>query len=238
MELCAENISREYARPTGEGNRFFAVRPMDIRISGGTLTVVTGRSGSGKTTLLNMLGGLLLPSSGTVSLDGTDLYRLRDRDLARLRNRCIGVIPQGRSVLDALSVWENLLLPGDLYGKGEENGNEREERAGMLLEKLGIANLKNASPKELSGGELRRLSVARALLLQPKVLLADEPTGDLDDENTQIVLTLLKSEAEKGTAVLLVTHEMEALPYADAVYRMDAGEIVQESRTESGREDS
>ena len=177
-----------------------------------------GRSGSGKSTLLNVCAGLLEPTTGKVFLDDTDLYALEDKERSRLRNQAIGVIPQGQTGLRSLTVLENVLLPCEMYGI-----TGQEEYAMELLERVGIADLAGTYPSELSGGEMRRLSIARALIRNPGVLLADEPTGDLDDENTHVVLGMLRRFADEGTAVLLVTHESDAEEYADEVYRMEKG---------------
>ena len=155
-------------------------------------------------------------------LDGKDLYRMDDKELSRLRNESFGVIPQGQNGLYALSVLENVLIPAALL-----NGDSADytDRARELLDMVGILNLENARMSELSGGEMRRMSIARALLLKPKVLFADEPTDDLDDENTNIVLNLLRQTADSGCAVMLVTHESEAAKYADIILKMDAGQL-------------
>lgn len=135
--------------------------------------------------------------------------------------RSIGVIPQGHTGLRSLTVLENVMLPFLLYGTPVP-----EKEAMESLEKVGIAQLRDAFPGELSGGEMRRLSIARALIRKPKILLADEPTGDLDDENTRAVLELLRREADAGAAVLLVTHEREAAAWADRVFRMEKGALL------------
>ena len=183
MELQAKDISKRYFRKTGSANYFDAVRPLSLKLEPGTVTVLGGRSGSGKTTLLHMLGGLLAPTEGSVTLDGKDLYSLADEVLSGLRSSTFGVIPQGRSVIDTLTVMENLLLPGALRHR-----TIPAEEARGWLEKLGILHLAEASAAELSGGELRRTAIARALCGKPPFILADEPTGDLDDENTKLVL--------------------------------------------------
>ena len=217
--LRAENLSMRYFRKTGQANHFFAVQNANLTLQPGEVALLTGRSGSGKTTLLHMLAGLLTPTEGRVWLDETDLYALPDGALSRLRNAKFGVIPQGRSAVDTLTVLENVLLPQQLRG---EKGDM--ENALRWLDALGIADLVNARPAELSGGELRRMAIARALAGDPEVIMADEPTGDLDDENTAAVLTLLRRSAvENGKTVLLVTHDSEALPYGDRVYRMESG---------------
>ena len=189
-----------------------------LSISGGKLIEIMGRSGSGKSTLLNVCAGLLEPTAGKVFLDDTDLYALEDKERSRLRNQAIGVIPQGQTGLRSLTVLENVLLPCEMYGI-----TGQEEYAMELLERVGIADLAGTYPSELSGGEMRRLSIARALIRKPGVLLADEPTGDLDDENTHVVLGMLRRFADEGTAVLLVTHESDAEEYADEGYRMEKG---------------
>ena len=219
--LRAEKLSMRFYRRTGQANHFFAVKDVSLELHPGEVTLLTGRSGSGKTTLLHMLAGLLTPTGGSVWLDDADLYSLPDAALSRLRGDRIAVIPQGRSAVDTLTVLENVLLPAQLNG---QRGNA--EDALRWLDALGIAKLRDARPAELSGGELRRMAIARALSGSADVILADEPTGDLDDENTKTVLALLrKSAVEDGKAVLLVTHDREALPYGTRVYRMDGGSM-------------
>lgn len=219
MELKAQGIARRYFRQGKGKNFFYAVQKTDLVLSTGTLTEVTGRSGSGKSTLLNMLAGLLEPSEGAVLLDDADLYAMDDGARSELRNRHIGVVPQGQTGLHSLTVLENIKLPTLMYGKEPCSDDRAEE----LLDRVGILPLRDVYPNELSGGEMRRLAIARALAADPAVILADEPTGDLDDENTQLVLSLLRGCADDGKAVLLVTHETEAAAYADSVYRMSGG---------------
>ena len=221
MILRAKSISKQFFRQSKTKNVFMAVQKTDLILQAGQLTEITGRSGSGKSTLLNMLAGLLSPTTGKVFLDDTDIYGLEDGERSRLRGREIGVIPQGQTGLHSLTVLENVMLACLLYG---EYGSE--DLAIDLLERVGIANLRDVYPNELSGGEMRRLSIARALIRSPGILLADEPTGDLDDENTHAVLRLLRRAADEGAAVLLVTHEREAETYADKIYKMDGGSLT------------
>ena len=221
MTLKAENLSKRYMRKTGQANYFYAVRGASLELRPGEVTVLMGRSGSGKTTLLHMLSGLLTPTEGKVWLGDTDVYGLNDKALSRLRNEKLGVIPQGRSAIDTLTALENILLPAQLAGKAGDI-----EAARRWMAALGIEHLSDAMPAELSGGELRRMAIARALAQAPEVILADEPTGDLDDENTERVLTVLRDAAKSdGRAVLIVSHDSEAARYADHVYRMDGGEL-------------
>ncbi len=166
-------------------------------------------------------GFVLTPTSGKVLLDDTDLYAQDEKSLARLRNEKIGLIPQGHTALLSLTVLENVLLPAILYNKE----NPPVDRAKALLVDVGLEALMTAKPNELSGGELRRMAIARAMLMRPGILLADEPTAGLDNENTLAVLGLLRKAADDGAGVLLVTHENEAAQFADEVYVMDGGKL-------------
>ena len=219
--LLARSASKVFFRKgRNSAQNFNAVDNVDFTLSPGEVVVLMGRSGSGKSTLLNMLAGLLEPSSGLIALDGQDLYALDDATLSQVRNARIGVIPQGHTALHNLTVLENVMLPYNLY-----RSDDAHERALELLEELGIGDLSECYPSELSGGETRRVAIARALICAPDFILADEPTGDLDDENTDAVLRKLRSTADAGAGVLLVTHEQEALAYADRTLRMTSGAL-------------
>ena len=218
MTLKAQKSSKEFIREMKHTNRFFAVQETDFTLESGSLTVLMGRSGSGKSTLLNMLSGLMLPTSGKILLDDTDMYALSDKELSRFRNQHIGVIPQGQTALHSLNVLENVCLP---YTLGGDDAHHADALA--LLETLEIAHLQSAMPAELSGGELRRMAIARAFIRKPEFILADEPTSDLDDETTKIVFSFLKHAAQDGSAVFVVTHENDAAQYADRLFRMNAG---------------
>jgi len=226
MILTAENISKRFFRKAGGSNFFYAVQDTDLRLESGQFAALFGRSGSGKSTLLTMLAGLLAPTGGRVTLGDTDLYRMEDQALSRFRNLHIGVVPQGQAVLQSLTLRENVLLPCTLLGRASP---QEAERAAALLEQTGIAHLKNAVPAELSGGEIRRMAIARALIRDPDVIFADEPTADLDDENTKIVLELLRTVAGQGKIVFVATHDKDTFGYADTLYRMDAGMIKKEA---------
>ena len=217
MQIRAEQIKKEFYRKSKGTNIFAAVNTCDFTMEEGTLTVIKGRSGGGKSTLMNMLSGILQPTEGKILYGDVDIYSMKDKELSEYRNRHIGYVPQGKSAIVSLSVIENIMLPEILYGESNEDG------AVELMDKFGIAHLRDAMPEELSGGELRRMAIARALIRKPEVLFADEPTGDLDDDNTVIVFEALREIANNGTTVLMVTHENEAEKYADRIYRMDAG---------------
>ncbi len=225
MELRCENISRLFLRGSGESNVFYAVKPSDFILCEGKVTEIIGRSGSGKTTFINMLSGLLTPSEGKVIVDGKDLYSMSDEDRSLFRNKHIGMIPQGQTALGSLTVLENILLPVRMYGDNEDRLRSCSNKAIELMERLGIKELEEVFPKELSGGENRRMAIIRALINDPEIIIADEPTGNLDDKTTADVLDLLKERSVKGSSVLIVTHEKEAFNYADIIYRMDAGDI-------------
>ena len=212
--LQARQLTQTFFRKGRESARHFdAVHDFSLALEGGQLVALMGKSGSGKTTVLNMLAGLLAPTQGQVLLGGVDMYALSDEELSRMRNASIGVVPQGQTPLHAFSVVENVVLPYTFY---RERGTI-EQRALELLGRLGIADLADSYPSELSGGELRRMAVARALICQPRVVLADEPTADLDEENTRLVLEALREAAQAGCAVLLATHDPAAEAFADSV---------------------
>ena len=220
--LIANNLCKRYFRKNHHANCFYPVRAASLALRPGEVTVLTGRSGSGKTTLLHMLAGLLTPTEGEVLLDDVNLYALPDAALSRLRAEKTSVVPQGRSAVDTLTVLENILLPARLRGM---NGDAAAARQWMKT--LNIANLADVRPAELSGGELRRMAIARALAQDAAILLADEPTGDLDDENTERVLEVFADAAhERGTAVLIVSHDSAALKIADKRFRMDGGALT------------
>lgn len=219
--LEARGVAKKFFRKTRESAQdFYAVHPTDLSLSPGELVVLKGRSGSGKSTLLNMMAGLLEPSEGSVLFDGVDLCALTDIELSKLRNGSIGVVPQGHTAIHSLTVVQNVMLPHLMY---RDDGCEK--RALELLVQLGVRDLADSYPSELSGGELRRMSIARALMCEPTVVFADEPTGDLDDENTAIVLQMLRDYADSGAAVMVVTHEQVAESYADRILRMDVGVV-------------
>jgi len=224
MRLTAVNVSKDFIRNRKDSNILHAVTGAALTLEPGTLTALSGPSGSGKSTLLNMMAGLLPPTTGQILLDDTDLYSLEDKNLSILRNRHLGVVPQGQTALHTLTVLENVMVPYTLYsGRKKEEYEEIKRRAKQLLNRAGISELENEMPSELSGGEIRRMAVIRAMLMDPEIILADEPTGDLDEENTAIVMELLKDHARSGGAVFVVTHDRQVREYADALLEMTKG---------------
>ena len=217
--LELKELTKEYRR----GERVFnAVNGVNLSVQRGDFISIIGRSGSGKSTLLNMSAGLLKPTGGAVLFDGQDISGLADKQISLLRNEKIGFVPQGQSLLANFTVLENVCVPWFLF----KREGEPEERAPALLEKTGIAHLAASYPKELSGGEMRRVAIARAFINVPELLIADEPTGDLDAETTTDIMQLLHDIAQGGTAVLIVTHELDTLSYGNKTYSMNSGNLT------------
>ena len=226
MRIEAAGIEKWYFRSRKGSNRFYAVQQSDLDLKPGQVTVLTGRSGSGKTTLMHMMAGLLTPDSGKVLADGQELYEMNDRVLSSFRNQSFGMIPQGADVLPELTVMENILLPCGIFRNQKDTSHEEiKQYAGKLLDEMNILTLSEVRAKELSGGERRRVCVARAMSGKPDVIFADEPTSDLDDDNMHVVLSLLRKAADAGAAVMIVTHDNEALDYADVKIRMEEGRL-------------
>ncbi len=218
MILTANNIVKEY---THGGRVLRAVDEVSLEIGAGEFVCISGRSGSGKSTLLNILAGLLTPTSGKICFEGRDYQILGDNERSFLRNTKLGYIMQGQSVLPNLTVLQNAVLPFSFF--------KREgipyEKVYALFERVGLLHLVSQYPANLSGGEIRRISIVRALLISPRLLIADEPTGDLDQETTREIMELFTSVAKEGTAVLMVTHDMNAIRYGKRNLTMKAGKI-------------
>lgn len=216
--LELRELTKEYTRG---GRVFNAVDKANLSVAPGDFISVIGRSGSGKSTLLNMAAGLLKPTRGNVLYNGNDIARYNDHEISLFRNEKIGYVPQGQSLLSNFTVFENVCIPWFLFTReGDVEG-----RAFILLDKVGISHLAASYPKELSGGEMRRAAIARALINEPPVLIADEPTSDLDVETTAEIMGLFSRIAQEGTAVLIVTHELDTLNYGNKTYSMNAGNL-------------
>jgi ABC-type lipoprotein export system ATPase subunit len=215
--VCARDVVKVYGRGRA------AVRildGLDLDVHAGELVAVTGRSGSGKSTLLNVIGALDRVDGGSVELCGVRLERASERDLAPLRRDRVGFVFQSFHLLPELTGLENVLLPTRLNGRRPSRGRGLE-----LVEQLGLGAAARRLPAVLSGGEQQRLAIARALVNDPQLVLADEPTGNLDADSGRTVLELLRSIADEGRAVLLVTHEREATSRADRVLRLEGGRL-------------
>jgi putative ABC transport system ATP-binding protein len=216
--LEVKSLTKRYQRG---GREFAAVDDVNLEVAQEEFVCITGHSGSGKSTLLNLIAGFMPPDAGTVLLEGEELTALGDAELSLRRNTRIGYIPQGHSVLANLTVWDNVRLPFYLHRRA---GNPNEQ-AHELLERVGITHLAEQYPAQLSGGELRRASIARGLMNNPRLLLADEPTGDLDPQASETIMQLFSEVAAQGTAVLIVTHEQENLRHATRHLTMTAAHL-------------
>ena len=216
--LEAQKLVKEYKR---RGVSFRAVDDIDFAVDTGDFVMIEGESGSGKTTFLNLLTGLTEPTSGDVLISGKPLKDIGDKELSKIRNQKIKYIPQGESLLSALTVRENILFPYTIGGLEKPSS----ERLLEVSDKLGITDLLDEYPSELSGGEMRRATIARAVINRPSLIIADEPTGSLDSENTFKVMEIFKTIASEGTAVIVVTHQKETLGYASRVYGMEQGSL-------------
>jgi len=218
--LVAEDVTKTFG---ANGAGVAAVQGASLELARGDFVAITGHSGSGKTTLLSMLGGLSRPSSGRVLFDGADLYALDGDALSEYRCENVGFVFQFSSLLTALTAKENLLLPAR-FRPARRSADELEARALELLEVVGLRDKVDAYPAELSGGQQRRVAIARAFMNEPQFILADEPTGDLDEETEAEVMKLFRAMNERsGTAVVLVTHDTELARQAGRRAQMHRG---------------
>ena len=200
-----------------------ALDGVDLGIEQGEFVAIVGTSGSGKSTLLHMLGGLDRPTSGTVTVDGKDIFALKDEALTIFRRRKIGFVFQAYNLVPVLSVWENIVLPVELDGRKVDQAYVEEVIGTLGLDKK-LENL----PGQLSGGQQQRVAIARALATKPAILLADEPTGNLDSRTSQDVLSLMKVTGQKfAQTMVMITHNEEIAQTADRIVRIEDGRIVE-----------
>ena len=217
--LQTESLKKYYG--TGD-TEVRALDGVDLTVERGEFVAIVGTSGSGKSTLLHMLGGLDRPTAGKVTVDGKDIFALKDEELTIFRRRKIGFVFQSYNLVPVLSVWENIVLPIQLDGRAVDEAFVREVVATLGLEKK-LQNL----PSQLSGGQQQRVAIARALATKPAILLADEPTGNLDSKTSQDVLGLMKVTSQKfGQTMVMITHNEEIAKLADRIVRIEDGRIV------------
>lgn len=217
--LRAEGIGKTYAKGTSLETQ--ALKPSNLEIEEGVFYAVIGRSGSGKSTLLHILGGLDRPTEGKLFIESEDVFGLKDKELAKLRRRRIGFVFQAYNLLSEHTAEENILMPIHLDGREVDT-----EYYNRVIEALSITNKLKNYPDELSGGEQQRVAIARALVSRPAILLADEPTGNLDPSTGDEVLRLLKSISHAfNQTVILVTHDMEIAAMADRIIKLNEGRI-------------
>ena len=206
-------------------NQVKAVDHTDLQIERGKFTAIVGRSGSGKSTLLHLLGGLDFPDEGTVQIDGQDIFSLKEEKLAKFRREKIGFIFQDYNLIPSLNVWENVVLPLGLDGR-----KVKTEEVQDILERIGMSDKKNAMPETLSGGQKQRTAIARALVTNPSIILADEPTGNLDSQTEIEVMSLLKScVTDFGQTLVMITHDEMIAQMADVVIVIEDGKVVSRS---------
>ncbi len=214
-----ENLVKYYGT---DGNIVKAVDHTDLEIERGKFTAIIGRSGSGKSTLLHLLGGLDVPDSGKVFIEEKDMYALRGDALAAFRREKIGFIFQDFNLIPSLTVWENVVLPLGLAGK-----KVKENDVSDVLKNIGIDDKKNALPSTLSGGQKQRCAIARALVSSPVIILADEPTGNLDSQTEREVMGILKKcVRDYGQTLIMITHDEGIAQMADVVVMIEDGKVV------------
>ena len=225
LALKAENLSKTYML----GKRSVpALSSLNVHVNRGEFVAIMGPSGSGKTTLLNILGCLDKPTAGRVILDGVDISKLPERKLCKIRRNKLGFIFQTFNLLPYLNACENIEVPMEYTGRSK---NERKERARELLRFVGLSEREDHRPQKLSAGEQQRVAIARALANEPAIILADEPTGNLDTENKyEIVRLLANLNIERGTTVVMVSHDSQVASHSERVLLMKDGKITKEKQ--------
>lgn len=221
MKAILETVDLVKYYGTGE-NLVKAIDHTDLKIEGGEFTAIVGRSGSGKSTLLHMIGGLDRPDSGQVLIEGRDIFKLKDEKLAAFRRRKIGFIFQSYNLIPSLNVWENIVLPIGLDGRKADEDYVKE-----IVRRIGMEEKLQALPNTLSGGQQQRVAIARALAARPALILADEPTGNLDSKTELEVISLLKScVSEYGQTLVMITHDETIAQMADRTIVIEDGKVV------------
>jgi putative ABC transport system ATP-binding protein len=225
MMIAAKNMVKTYG--SGEG-AVHAVREMSLAVGAGEFAVVMGESGSGKSTLLSLLGALNTPSAGSYEVDGIDVYRLGSEKRADFRREYLGFIFQSFHLIPYLSIAENVMLP---LATTKLSAREKRSLADEALEKVGLGNKGNRLPSQVSGGEAERTAIARAIVNRPPILLADEPTGNLDSRTSKDVMALLEELNKQGMTVIMVTHSAECATHGRRLIRVSDGLIVEDRST-------
>lgn len=224
--LAVYNLSKDYETPTGE---LSILKGVDFSVKEGEMIFIIGRSGSGKSTLLHILGGLDEPTSGKVLFEGEDLTLMKEKELAKIRNRRIGFVFQFYHLLPELTLYENVLLPSMIAGRPDEKW------AKECLKKVKLYSRADHYPSELSGGEKQRGALARALVNRPSVVLCDEPTGNLDTETAAVVLSLIDDLHQKdGQSFVIVTHDEALTSRHEKVFRLVDGVLLRQLKPQDG----
>ena len=219
--LKVENLTKTYG--SGE-NLVHAVDDVSFSVEKGEFVAIVGASGSGKSTLLHLIGGVDRPTSGKIFVDGNDISKMNDDKLAVCRRRQVGIVYQFYNLIPILTVEENITLPCDLDGRGVDR-----ERLEMILDSFGLRARRKHLPNQLSGGQQQRTSIARALINNPSLVLADEPTGNLDSKSSEEVMSMLKMcNQSYGQTVIMITHNLDIAKQADRIITISDGKIVEE----------
>lgn len=219
--LKVENLTKTYG--SGE-NLVHAVDDVSFSVEKGEFVAIVGASGSGKSTLLHLIGGVDRPTSGKIFVDGNDISKMNDDKLAVFRRRQVGIVYQFYNLIPILTVEENITLPCDLDGRGVDR-----ERLEMILDSFGLRARRKHLPNQLSGGQQQRTSIARALINNPSLVLADEPTGNLDSKSSEEVMRMLKMcNQSYGQTVIMITHNLDIAKQADRIITISDGKIVEE----------
>lgn len=219
--LKVENLTKTYG--SGE-NLVHAVDDVSFSVEKGEFVAIVGASGSGKSTLLHLIGGVDRPTSGKIFVDGNDISKMNDEKLAVFRRRQVGIVYQFYNLIPILTVEENITLPCDLDGRGVDR-----ERLEMILDSFGLRARRKHLPNQLSGGQQQRTSIARALINNPSLVLADEPTGNLDSKSSEEVMSILKMcNQSYGQTVIMITHNLDIAKQADRIITISDGKIVEE----------
>lgn len=220
--LKVENLVKTY----GEGDNVVnAVDNISLSVNKGEFVAIVGASGSGKSTLLHLLGGVDRPTSGKIYIDGNEINNMNNDKLAIFRRRQIGIVYQFYNLIPILTVEENISLPCDLDGNRPDK-----ERMDLILKSFGLFERKNHLPNELSGGQQQRISIVRALINNPAILLADEPTGNLDSKSTEEIMSILKmSNRDFNQTIIMITHNLEIAKEADRIITIQDGKILREA---------
>lgn len=220
--LKVENLTKTYG--SGE-NLVPAVDDVSFSVEKGEFVAIVGASGSGKSTLLHLIGGVDRPTSGKIFVDGNDISKMNDDKLAVFRRRQVGIVYQFYNLIPILTVEENITLPCDLDGRGVDR-----ERLEMILDSFGLRARRKHLPNQLSGGQQQRTSIARALINNPSLVLADEPTGNLDSKSSEEVMSMLKMcNQSYGQTVIMITHNLDIAKQADRIITISDGKIVEEA---------
>ena len=221
MKIKVENVSKNFIK---DKEQLEVLKDLSITFESGKLYVIVGKSGAGKSTFLKCLAALNTIDSGSISFDDMEINNLNDKEISKFRNEKIGIVFQEFNLLEFLNTYENVALPLVINGKYNLEDEELKKKAAELLEFVDLSDRYKHYPKELSGGEQQRIAIARALINDPDVILADEPTGSIDKENSTNILKLLK-KISKEKCVIIVTHDDNVLKYADEIYNLKNGSL-------------